>query len=96
MKENEKIFSLIDKIDSIATEIGISHNKQKTVSGCIMNFFLDEKSNSDTLLYEYKRIENLSEIVNDYLLGLDDTINELQKLTGQLHDEYTKNSLSKA
>lgn len=60
-----------------------------------MNFFLDKESNLDIVLYEYERIRNLSEIVNDYLLGLDDTVNELQKLMEQLQDEYTKKSFSK-
>lgn len=96
MKENEKIFSLIDEIDGITTEVGISCSKTKTVSGCIMDFFIKEKTDTNIILYEYERIKNLSKIVNDYLARLGDTVNELQKLTGQLQEEYTKNSLSKA
>jgi len=71
--------------------------RQKQFSGFVLWIsFIKEKTDTNIILYEYERIKNLSKIVNDYLARLGDTVNELQKLTGQLQEEYTKNSLSKA
>lgn len=93
---DKNMLNLINEIDDIAIEVEISCSKAKTVIDYVTDFFLDEKPNSCIILDKYKEMGNLNEIVKDYLVESGKTINELRKLLEQLHDEYTKNSLSKA